>query len=52
LDPDKRLGTPSTINDLFNHPFFDGIDFSKDLKSQMNLEKLLKDSETEEIRKK
>ena len=35
LDPNKRLGTPNTTHDieeLFRHPFFDGIDFDDDLK--------------------
>ena len=47
-DPMKRFGAPGTshdINAMKKHPFFKGIDWSKDLAKQINMKQLLRDTE-------
>ena len=53
LDPAKRLGAEGTNHDIkamYAHPYFKGINMSSDLSVNLNMEKLLRDSESPELK--
>jgi hypothetical protein len=46
INPEERLGCPGTGHDIYalmKHPFFNGIDFSKNLMTQLDPKKALLD---------
>ena len=49
LEPEERLGCHN-FQELFDHPFFEGVDFKGDLKSQFNMKQLIKTSESADTR--
>ena len=54
LDPSKRLGAQGTSHDIkamYAHPYFNGINMTSDLSTTLNMEKLLRDTESEELRR-